>query len=229
MIIGGVQKTTLIDYPGQIASIIFTKGCNFDCPWCHNGPILKDDGESIDPDEVISFLHDRKKLIDGVVISGGEPTFQDDLENFIIEIKKMNLLIKLDTNGGRPDRLKPLLDKKLLNYVAMDVKAPLEDYSSVIGVKGSEHNISQSISMIMELAPDYEFRTTFIPGLVEETSAKGIAQMIEGAKIHYLQAFRPTDTIISPDFQVLRGFTLSELERCAEHIRPYVKEVKIRY
>ena len=144
------------------------------------------------------------------------------------EIKKMDLLIKLDTNGGKPDKLKSLLEKKLLDYVAMDVKAPSESYASVTGVKGFEHKIRQSISIIMDLAPDYEFRTTFIPGLVEESSAEDIAKMIEGSKIHYLQAFRPTDTIIRPEYQNLRRITPEELEKCARHIKPYVKEVKIR-
>lgn len=227
MKIGGLRKTTLIDYPGKIASMVFTVGCTFACPWCHNGGLL-DDPEAIDQNTVMDFLRSRKHLIDGVVVSGGEPTLHQDLEDFLVQIKELDLLIKLDTNGSFPDRLEHLLKTNLLDYVAMDVKAPLEDYSKVVGVAGYEEEVKRSIGLIMDLAPDYEFRTTFVPGLHDSASADGIGKLIQGAKIHYLQYFRPVGTILSEDYRATRATTEGELREYAEIISPYVKKVKCR-
>ncbi|NCC95692.1 MAG: anaerobic ribonucleoside-triphosphate reductase activating protein [Synergistales bacterium] len=227
MIIGGIRKTTLIDYPGKIASMVFTVGCNFACPWCHNGGLLTQ-GDTIDQGDVMDFLRSRKRLIDGVVVSGGEPTLQPDLEEFLMEIKGLDLLVKLDTNGSSPEILGHLLEKGLLDYVAMDVKAPLEDYERVAGVGGFEESVKASIDLIMNLSPDYEFRTTFVPGLHDSNSAIGIAKLIQGAKIHYLQYFRPVGTILSESYRSSRPMTETELKGYAELISPYVKEVKCR-
>ncbi|MEA3284302.1 MAG: anaerobic ribonucleoside-triphosphate reductase activating protein [Synergistota bacterium] len=227
MIIGGIRKTTLIDYPGRIASMIFTVGCTFACPWCHNGGLL-DQGDGLDEEDIFDFLRRRRKIIDGLVISGGEPTVHEDLPRFISEVRKMGLLIKLDTNGSLPDRLEPLLDKKLVDYVAMDVKAPLEDYATVAGVGGFEDAIVRSIEMIMKKARDYEFRTTFVPGLHDESSAEGIGQMVKGAKVHYLQYFRPVGTILDPEYRDKRRCTEEELDRYSDIIGRYVEKAVCR-
>lgn len=227
MRIGGIRKTTLIDYPGKIASMIFTVGCNFACPWCHNGGLLSE-GDSIDQDDVMDFLRSRKKLIDGVVVSGGEPTLQPDLEDFLVALKDLGLLVKLDTNGSSPEILEELLKKGLLDYVAMDVKAPLDGYGLVAGVDGFEGRIKASIELIMRVAPDYEFRTTFVPGLHDSRSALCIGELIQGAKVHYLQYFRPVGTILSESYRSSRPMTEKELKEYAEIISPYVKEVKCR-
>ncbi len=227
MIIGGIRKTTLIDYPGKIASMVFTVGCNFACPWCHNGGLLTQT-DTIEQGDVMDFLISRKHLIDGVVVSGGEPTLQPDLEGFLMEIKELDLLVKLDTNGSSPETLDLLFGKGLLDYVAMDVKAPLCDYGRVAGVEGFEKNVKASIDLIMNLAPDYEFRTTFVPGLHDSSSAIGIGKLIQGAKIHYLQYFRPVGTILSESYRSSRPMTESELKSYAELISPYVKDVKCR-
>ncbi|SMG19556.1 anaerobic ribonucleoside-triphosphate reductase activating protein [Dethiosulfovibrio salsuginis] len=227
MRIGGIVKTTLIDYPGKLASMVFTAGCNFRCPWCHNGGLVTDE-PVIDQDEVMAFILSRKHLIDGVVVSGGEPTLQGDLEDFLKSIKELGLLVKLDTNGSLPDRLEKLLEKDLLDYVAMDVKAPLEDYPKVAGAEGYEREIRRSISLIMDSAPDYEFRTTFVPGLHDSTSARGIGQLVQGAKIHYLQYFRPIGNLLSEEYRHSRALTEGELKGYAGIIAPYVEEVKCR-
>lgn len=227
MKIGGIRKTTLIDYPGKIASMVFTVGCNFACPWCHNGGLLTQ-GDTIDQGDVMDFLRSRKRLIDGVVVSGGEPTLQPDLETFLKEIKDLDLLVKLDTNGSSPKSLEHLFEKDLLDYVAMDVKAPLDDYERVAGVCGFDDSLKASIDLIMNLAPDYEFRTTFVPGLHDPSSALGIGKLIKGAKIHYSQYFRPVGTILSEGYRSSRPMTEIEIKEYAEIISPYVKEVKCR-
>ncbi len=227
MIIGGIRKTTLIDYPGRIASMVFTRGCTFACPWCHNGTLL-DEGESISTEDFFSFLESRKKLIDGVVVSGGEPTIHGDIEDFLARIRETGLAVKLDTNGSLPQVLERILDLSLVDYVAMDVKAPLRDYGKVVGVDGYEDAIKKSISLIMERAPDYEFRTTFVPGLHNQDSAAGIGKLIEGAKAYYLQYFRPVGTILSPEYRTIRASNRDELEIYSRIISPYVKKIECR-
>nr|WP_321502564.1 anaerobic ribonucleoside-triphosphate reductase activating protein [uncultured Dethiosulfovibrio sp.] len=227
MKIGGILKTTLIDYPGKLASMVFTTGCNFRCPWCHNGGLITDE-PGIDQGEVMAFILSRKHLIDGVVVSGGEPTLQDDLEDFLKSIKELGLLVKLDTNGSLPDRLEKLLKEDLLDYVAMDVKAPLKDYPKVAGAEGYEREIRRSISLVMDRAPDYEFRTTFVPGLHDSASAQGIGLLVQGAKIHYLQYFRPIGNLLSEEYRHSRALSEEELKGYAEIIAPYVEEVKCR-
>ncbi len=227
MRIGGIVKTTLIDYPGKVASMIFTTGCNFACPWCHNGGLLSD-SEVIEPGEVLEFLLSRKHLIDGVVLSGGEPTLQKGLEDFILSIRDMGLSIKLDTNGSTPDLLEKILAKGLIDYVAMDVKSSLADYRKVTGVAGQEEQVEKSIKLIMESAPDYEFRTTVVPGLHDIESIHGVGRLVQGSKIHYLQAFRPVDTVLFEGYRFSRRTTERELNGYADIMALYVKEVRCR-
>src|SRR5690554_5488754 len=164
----GFQKTSLIDYPGKIVSIIFTQGCNFKCPYCHNSDLIffqSVNNEYFPHDYIFSFLKKRKGLIDGVSITGGEPTLQPDLYNFIVKIKDINLNIKLDTNGSNPELIKSLIDDKLIDYIAMDIKGPLDKYECIIDNKINTDKIIKSISLIKNSKVDYEFRTTVVPGI----------------------------------------------------------------
>ena len=165
MRIGGIQKISLIDFPGKVSTVIFTQGCNFRCEFCHNPSLVLPEmfNHVIDDGEVLSFLESRKGLIDGVVLSGGEPTIQADLCQFIEKTKKMGFLIKLDTNGTNPDVLSDLYSKNLLDYVAMDIKHTLGKYSTIVGKNTDIQKIQQSISIIMNSGVDYEFRTNFTP------------------------------------------------------------------
>ncbi|KXG78658.1 anaerobic ribonucleoside-triphosphate reductase activating protein [Thermotalea metallivorans] len=192
----GQEKTSLIDYPDKICTVYFTAGCNFKCPYCHNGSIVRGEGNAIEDREIFSFLQKRKKFIDGVCISGGEPTLYPDLYEFVQKIKEMGFLIKLDTNGTNPFLLKRLLEEKWIDYVAMDLKAPLEKYETVVKVPVDPEKIRSSIHMIMNGNVDYEFRTTVCKELLLEEDILAMAQEIKGSKRYYLQNFRDGDTIL---------------------------------
>jgi pyruvate formate lyase activating enzyme len=193
MIIGGFQKLTLIDYPGKIAATIFTVGCSFRCPFCHNpelvvgSPLLFHSNQE---KEFFEFLEKRKGKLEGICITGGEPTIQKDIIPFIEKVKKMGFSAKLDTNGSRPDVLKKLLDKKLLDFVAMDIKNYPEKYSATVGLKADIERVKLSIKLIMNSGLDYEFRTTVVPGIHKEKDFLKIADWIKGAKAYYLQKYR---------------------------------------
>ena len=197
MKIGGFQKVSLIDYPGRISAVVFTRGCNFRCPFCHN-PELVDPKlfmDLIPEKEILSFLEKRRGRLDAVVITGGEPTMQPELIPFILRLKAMGYLIKLDTNGTHPDLLVEMLDKKLLDYVAMDIKAPLELYGEVTRTNTDHDRIRRSISLIMGSGTDYEFRTTAVKPLLAPKDLEEIGRLIPGAKRFVLQKFVPTKTL----------------------------------
>lgn len=193
MIIGGYQKLTLIDYPGKIAATVFTVGCNFRCPFCHN-PELVDSrqftGQGQLEKEFFNFLKKRKGRLEGVCITGGEPTLQPDLIDFIKKLRRRGLLVKLDSNGARPDVLKKLIDLKLLDFIAMDIKNQLKKYDATTGVKGDADRIKLSVKLIMNSGVPYEFRTTVVPGLHTEKDFDAIAKWIKGARSYYLQEYR---------------------------------------
>jgi pyruvate formate lyase activating enzyme len=197
MKIGGFQKVSLIDYPGRISAVVFTQGCNLRCPFCHN-PELVDPArfEDLIPEaEILSFLEKRKGRLDAVVITGGEPTLQPELTPFTIHLKAMGYRIKLDTNGTLPSLLEEMLDRKLLDYVAMDIKAPLERYSEVTNTKTDGQRILKSISLIMGSGIDYEFRTTAVKSLLGPGDLEEIGRLVPGAKRFVLQKFVPTKTL----------------------------------
>jgi pyruvate formate lyase activating enzyme len=214
MLIGGIHRFSLIDYPSKISCIIFTPGCNFRCPFCHN-PELVDPGnfkERVLPDVFFSFLRGRQGKLDGVVITGGEPTLQDDLADFIARIKELGFLVKLDTNGSNPRMLASLLKNKLLDYVAMDVKAPAALYAKVAGLSESSEAgdakntatvieaVQTSISILLKSKIDYEFRTTVVEGLLSEKDILEIGCTIAGAKKYVLQRFVASKTL-HPEFE----------------------------
>ena len=181
MKIGGFQKTSLLDYPDRISAIVWTSGCNFRCPFCYNKNLALGTADLFPHDEILSFLSKRKTLLEGVVISGGEPLLHDDLVDFIKKIKNLPLLVKIDTNGAFPERLRELLEQQLVDYVAMDVKAPKKKYQQLTGVKIDISKIEASIDIIKTKAPAYEFKTTFIPGLLTKEDIIETAQWLNGA------------------------------------------------
>ena len=196
MNIGGYQKLTLIDFPGHLATTVFTVSCNFRCPFCHNPELVLggrrpvSGTENKTEQEFFAFLEKRKGKIEGVCITGGEPTLQPDLVEFIRKVRAMGFLVKLDTNGARPDILKKLLDLKLLDFVAMDIKNQLGRYSETVGVKVDIERIKLSVDLIRHSRLPYEFRTTVVPGIHAEKDFLEIAQWLSGAKAYYLQEYR---------------------------------------
>jgi len=191
MKIAGFQKFSLIDYPGKISAIIFTQGCNFRCPFCHNPELVNPElfADTLDENSVLSFLKRRVAKLDGVVITGGEPLLQHDLVEFIERIKEIGYLIKLDTNGSYPEILKQLLAKNLIDYIAMDIKAPLEKYPNVVKTDAYTEKIMESVKIILNSNIDYEFRTTVVKDLLTEDDLICIAKLIRGAKRYVLQKF----------------------------------------
>ena len=181
-------KSSLIDYPGKIACVVFTQGCPWRCWYCQNAELLPTTKGIVDEQEVLEFLETRKGLVDGVVVCGGEPTIQPDLEQFISKVKQLGFPVKLDTNGTNPDVMKNLLDKNLIDYVAMDFKAPLSKYDEVASVPVDVDAIKKSIKILIESNIDYEFRTTAIPTLNKEDFLE-IAKSVAGAKLFYIQHY----------------------------------------
>lgn len=196
MQIAGLVKNSVVDYPGRIAAVVFTPGCNLDCYYCHNRFLLSKDtwGDLLSEEEVIKFLVKRKTLLDGVVISGGEPTLQKDLTEFIQKLKNIGYHIKLDTNGTNPDVLKKLLQNNLLDYVAMDFKAPFQKYGQICGLDSLEtlEKIKESMHVLLTGEIAYEFRTTFVPELKKEDILE-MAEYIKGARLYVLQQYRQPD------------------------------------
>lgn len=193
MRLGGYQKLTLIDYPGKIATTVFTVGCSFRCPFCHN-PELVLPPQFPAPNnmeaEFFEFLKKRKGKLEGVCITGGEPTIQADIIDFIKKIKALGFLVKLDSNGSRPDILKKVIDEKLVDFIAMDIKNSPRKYSKTVGTKTDIRRIKLSVGLIMNSGIDYEFRTTVVPGIHSEKDFEDIAKWIGGAKAYYLQEYR---------------------------------------
>lgn len=196
ILIGGLQKSSLIDYPGHICAIVFTQGCNFRCPYCHNPELAFEEARVPESTRaVLNFLQKRIGKLDGVVISGGEPTLQKHLPDFIKQIKNMGFKVKLDTNGTNPEMLKRLINEKLIDYVAMDIKAPMEKYSQVTCTKVNTKDILKSIEILKNSDIEYEFRTTVVKSQLFAEDFEKIAQMIEGCERYYLQRFVPTKTL----------------------------------
>lgn len=198
MRIGGLQKSSLIDYPGKISAVIFTQGCNFKCPYCHNPELIPFNPiqhNYISESEILEFLFRRKNILDGICITGGEPVLQNGLTEFCSEVKKMGFLIKLDTNGSKPDVIAYIAEKRLVDYFAMDIKTSYGKYEFVTGVKTDSLKIKESAAVIMESGIDYEFRTTLIQHLIETKDVLKIGEQIYGAKHYVLQRFVASKTL----------------------------------
>jgi len=219
MRLGGLQKLSLIDFPKKLAAVVFTQGCPFRCHFCHNESLVIPEkfSSSLDEEDFFSFLRSRKNRLDGVVISGGEPTIQKDLISFIERIKDIGFAVKLDTSGICPEVLKELLQKNLLDYVAMDIKAPFEKYEKVIGTKIDTEKIQDSINLLLNSKILFEFRTTLVPHFHSLDDIIVMAKMIKTAPVYILQKFIPTSTLTS--FKNKKSFFEKELH-------PYIKEAK---
>lgn len=202
MKICGFNKTTLLDYPGRVACTIFLGGCNFRCPFCQNSALVvePDSQPAYSQDEILSFLKKRKGILDGVCISGGEPTFAPELPDFLTKIKELGYDIKLDTNGSRPSVVKNLASQGLINKVAMDIKACPSNYHNLTGVNPDLDAIHETANWLLNGSLDYEFRTTVVRELHSENDFREIAEWLSGAKAYYLQAYRDSDGVLVPGF-----------------------------
>ncbi len=224
MRIGGFNKLTTQDFPGNLACIIFTNGCNFDCDYCYNRDLVESHAPEISEEEIFSYLNQRKNMLDGVVISGGEPTIWNDLIPFMEKIKELGLKIKLDTNGYRPELLKEILDKNLVDYIAMDIKALFNEYYKIVNRKLDTDKLIESINLIKKSKVDHEFRTTIIKGFHTIEDLDKIVEVIDGSP-YYLQNFRMEDTVIN---KKLFGFSEEELKEIQEHFKDK-PSVTVRY
>lgn len=226
--IKGLEKFSPKDFPGYISSTVFLGGCNFRCPFCHNSDlVLRPEILPTFPlDYFLSFLDSRKGWLEGICISGGEPLLQDDLETLLILIKDRNLLVKIDINGSFPSRLEDLLQKRLIDHIAMDVKAPLKRYQEVTKATVNEEDIVRSVDIIKNSGLGYVFRTTLVPGLVGAEDIKKICQMLDGAKIFQLQQFVPLNTLDSHYLQK-KPYRREEVQGLARIAEPYFSEVRI--
>lgn len=230
MFIVGIQKVTLIDYPGKIACVLFTHGCNFRCLFCHNPELVLEEpnlDNVIEHKEILDFLDARKGKLDGVVITGGEPLLHKELFSFIQKIKKKGFVVKLDTNGSCPKSLAKLLEAGLLDYVAMDVKAGLDQYHKITSWEDDVEKIRKSIALVMKKAPEYEFRSTLVKGLHSRKDVLEIAKLVRGARKFTIQNFVSSETI-SKDLGKKNEFKKTELEKFSKILEKYVKEVDIR-
>lgn len=222
MQIQGLQKLTLLDFPGHTACTVFCAGCNFRCPFCHNVPLVTeiDPSEAIGEDAFFSFLEKRRGTLDGVCITGGEPLLYPDLGVFIRKIKEKGFLVKLDTNGSFPDRLSELLTMGLLDYVAMDIKNCPEKYALTAGVDVSMADIRKSVALLMEGNTDYEFRTTVVSPLHTEEDIEKIAEWIRGAKRYYLQNFVDSGNLIGEGLSSVAPESMIRMRSRAQHLVP---------
>ena len=218
---------TLLDFPGKVACTVFLGGCDMRCPFCHNWELVDMNAPALmDEQELLRFLGGRVGLLDGVAFTGGEPLLRNDLADVIKKIRDMGFLIKLDTNGNHPDRLKAVLDEGLIDYVAMDVKNSRKRYGETIGLPGFDTSkVEESIQMLISGNVDYEFRTTVMKEYHDEESFKDISEMIKGAKNYYIQCFVDRDTVPT---EGLTAYSADELRGFLEIVRPNVKNVGLR-
>lgn len=228
MIIQGLQKLTLLDYPGKVACTIFTAGCNFRCPFCHNASLVIDTSanETIPEEEIFRFLTKRQGILDGVCISGGEPLIQDGIEEFIRQIKEMEYDVKLDTNGSFPDKLIRLVEAGLIDYVAMDIKNSQEHYGRTIGIEDYDiRDVHRSVKYLMSGKVPYEFRTTVVREFHQRSDFASIGRWIRGAREYYLQQFVDSGDLIRPG---LHGYNKEIMEQALEVVKKDVESAKLR-
>lgn len=231
MKLGGLQKLTLIDYPGKIAATVFTVGCSFRCPFCHNPElVLPSYGTtgSVSEKEVIDFLKTRKGKLDGICITGGEPTIQNDLLEFVKKLKKLGFFVKLDSNGSRPDVIRKGFKEKLFDFVAMDIKSSPENYKKACGVDVDIERIKLSVDLIRNSGIDYEFRTTVVPGIHTYKDFDKIAKWLKGSKKYVLQKYYNEGKILSEDYANKKYKKVLDLERIKKKIEPHFEKVEIR-
>ena len=230
MKVTGIQKLTLLDYPGVVACTVFTAGCNFRCPFCHNAMLVlpeQIDDECLTDDEVFGFLKKRRGVLDGVAVTGGEPLLHADMPEFLARVKELGYKIKLDTNGSNPELLSEIVKNKLVDRVAMDIKNAPEEYARTIGLKSFDiAPVERPKEMLLRGDIDYEFRTTVVKGIHTKESLIGAAKWIEGAKEYYLQQFKDSGNLILPDG--LSAYDEKQMHALADAVRDYVPTVEVR-
>ncbi|MFH0739766.1 MAG: anaerobic ribonucleoside-triphosphate reductase activating protein [bacterium] len=236
MKIGGLQKLTLIDYPNTLACTVFLSGCNFRCPWCYSPELVLPKFIACQPEikeaDFFDFLNAKRGLLEGVVICGGEPTIHSELPVFCAKIKNAGYKVKLDTNGSSPEMLENLFKARLIDYVAMDIKAPKEKYTQAVGFEGSSgyylvDKIEKSIALLKSGAIAYEFRTTVVPGVHTKEDIIKIAHWIRPSEKYFLQKFRPEKTI-NPEFEEIKPFNEKEMFQIRECIAPLFDTIFLR-
>jgi len=228
MLINGLQKLTLLDYPGHTACTVFTGGCNFRCPFCHNASLVARPAEQpvIPEEEILAFLKKRQGLLDGVCITGGEPTLNRDLPDFIKRIKDLGYLVKLDTNGYAPETLRSLIDAGLIDYAAMDIKSSRERYAAVAGVPGLDvARVEESVRMLMEGRIPYEFRTTVVEELHSVEDFGDIGQWLRGTERYFIQVFRDSGDILGGEFSAPDREKLAAM---LDSVRKYIPSAQLR-
>lgn len=230
MNISGMQKTSFIDYPGELATVLFTSGCNFRCPYCHNAELLKDNQKELDVDW-IKWLKSRKKNIDAVVISGGEPTLQEGLIDFIKLLKQEQFKVKLDTNGTAPEILEYLFQENLIDYIAMDLKGTLNVYKKIVNSNQLIEKVKKSINLIKQFAPDYEFRTTLTEDIlfqcIKDENLDELLELLKGAKKYYIQNFKDGENVLVGKGK-LKSVSDLDLKKIKNKFEPIVLEFGIR-
>ena len=227
--ISGLQKLTLLDYPGRVACTVFTGGCNFRCPFCHNAPLVLPEliSEDIPEDEVLSFLKKRVGVLDGVAVTGGEPLLHKNIDDFLAKVHALGYKIKLDTNGSFPEHLISIVRDGLVDRVAMDIKNSPEQYAETIGIPNFDlSGVERSKNFLLEGHIDYEFRTTAAKGLHTAESLTEAARWIAGAKEYYLQQFRDSGNVI--DIEGLSAFDEKEMRELAKRVSVVVPSVQVR-
>ena len=227
--IKGFEKNSLIDYPGKMCSVVFVGGCNFRCPFCHNKNLVI--GHEILPnipiDDILRYMISKRKWVDGVCVTGGEPTIHSDLPLMLKKFKSKGFLVKIDTNGTNPRMLNRIISDGVVDYIAMDIKAPMQRYEDVAKARVSKDDLQLSIDIIRNSGIGYEFRTTVVPILHTVDDMVSIGRWLQGSKRYVLQQFRPGNNL-SEDFSGTKPYEEKTLKEMAEKVRPYFGEVEIR-
>ena len=227
MKIAGLMKMTLLDYPGQVACTVFTSGCNFRCPFCHNASLVlpeRSNGEEYSEEDFFAFLTKRANILDGVCISGGEPLLHKDITTFIRRIKAMGFKVKLDTNGSDPDALRVLLDEGIVDFVAMDIKNSPEEYAVTCGLMNAPvEDVGESIRLLLSGRVPFEFRTTVVDELHDEKRMRKLAQWISGAPRYFLQAYTDTDDVIEKGYHTCSEQKMNDILRAVAEFVPAVE------
>ncbi|SFH88260.1 pyruvate formate lyase activating enzyme [Lachnospiraceae bacterium NLAE-zl-G231] len=228
MQIFGFNKTTLLDFPEHVACTVFTGGCNFRCPFCQNGDLVLHGGSLpvLDEEEVFRVLSKRKGILTGVCVTGGEPTLQRDLDVFLSRVKELGYLVKLDSNGYRPEVLQSLCERGLVDYFAMDIKSSPENYARTAGVKELDMGlIRESVDFIRSCGLDYEFRTTVVRELHSSGDFLSIGEWLKGCKAYFLQSYVESEGVICKEFS---SYSKEELEEFVTLLKPYIDNVSLR-
>ena len=228
--INGIQKTCLINYPGKVVSTLFLGGCNMKCPYCHNKDLVinPEQLEKIKENEIITFLESKRGWVDGVCISGGEPTLQKDLPAFIEKVKNHGFLVKLDTNGTNPEMLKHLIDNKLTDFISMDIKAPLEKYDIVTRTRTNKKDIQESVDILRNSKLKHEFRITVVPGLFSKEDAEEIGKWLKDCKHFTLQQFKPNENTVDSSYNKKETFKREEMEEFKQIMQKYIKNIEVK-